>query len=317
MVASEVTTMNIEPRLDRRVSAILGEALLRVARLEIEEAALYRLLLVVLTVAGVLIVIDAAVAFVFNQTLVGDLRQELSTADQVARAIASLMMVSVLSAAVFLWHVAFHHNVHGALRVGSFVVGTLVAIGAALVSAGVALPVFRDLFRAVLSEGPLVPAAMAMSESEVAQLPLAARWLAAVPLVGIGLFIGALELAALDLHDRIRVVRGELARYQKTGSLATAAAAALDRARALEEQCAAHALPLVKQAQVLVLTTSAINYYLRVIAQSRPSASELCLQKPPERELATRVEACASAARTYLRDDRLVELVRSQLRQGD
>jgi hypothetical protein len=160
-------------------------------------------------------IIYAGVAYNFNQALViGNPLEQPTTADQFARAIASVMMVCVVSAAVAVVYLAFNNpRQHLAISIGALVVGLVLAIGAGLVAAAIAYPLLGDLLAPVLTGAATPPLALGGTASS-AQVPLWARLAIAAPVIAAGLLVGLLEIAAFHKHDELVVLRGELARCQ-------------------------------------------------------------------------------------------------------
>jgi hypothetical protein len=263
--------------------------------------------------------VDVAVCYVFNASLaIGDLNEEPSWLDQTARAVASLMMATMVTAAVLTWHTAVTAQLGRGARFTVGGLAALLALGALLIAAAVAYPVFGELVNGLLNGAAPIPGAA------LPQTPLWVYLFGAVPVVAAGVMVGALELAALGVADKLASRRAELARCIAIVDNDKAALAAQQRQQMLEQErtvpqhlsqgeqdCRVHA--------VMARIGAMLGAYLTALEGSRPQLrdeSALTQQQwHQQQQQQQRYDAARDAAVAMLDSQRLERMVRSRLMQ--
>jgi len=184
-----------------------AEAYVRLSQLDAEIGAHRRRFWALVAFAMVFLAVDVAICYMFNGSLaIGDLNEDPSWLDQTARAVASLMMATMVTAAVLTGHTAWHGGLGRGLQLTVGTLAVLLALGALLIAAAVAYPVFGELVNGLLNGATPMPG------EALPPTPLWVYLFGAVPVVAAGVMVGALELLALKVADKLSDLRAQRAR---------------------------------------------------------------------------------------------------------
>ena len=211
-----MTTMNIHdlPSLSNAAASRLAAARADIERLLPVLLSKQHVFWVLIAITVILVLIDVGLGYLFNTAVApsSDPSQPVTLADDLARAAAAVMMVVSLSAAVFVGSKAFDSGVDVWRRSAALGAALVFIVGATMLAAGIAWPVFQSATESVLIGTSPPPTGMAGAEprAESASVPLAARLLSATPILAIGILAGVLELIAVGIWRAMRQLRSAI-----------------------------------------------------------------------------------------------------------
>jgi hypothetical protein len=304
-----------------RVHAMVADTRQQKAQREQKIHALKVTLRIILAMIFIGIIVEVAVAFLFNERLVpGNLREELSILDQLTRLAAALGMVAVLMGVVSALHVAFKKGVEMPYRVLAFLAAVVIGAGAYYTAASVGYPVFGSLFAKLWGGSDTTETFKIDASSGLAVLPPDAPfWLRLVAssslFIGIAFFVAIMELVWLVLRDTLKDIRVALARDEQVLSMYDSAMQSKSEAMAANNKMLPFLDPEYRQAVALAKLTAGIQKYRTTLEGQRPSPKNLAKMSPGDfaqrNTNVTRIDEALKASEAFLDQAKLKELVAS------
>jgi hypothetical protein len=256
-------------------SAAAGQSIQGLLKLRRDR--LTKLILLIPIIVG-LFALDAAISFQFNTVIAAvgsDLAQTESSADQIARCAAALMMCMTLCAAIIIgWKAWEAERVGPTRRILALALAAALGVGSVLIASALTYPVFKSALDALMGTNGL-PVGMGSAAAAIDSTPLWIRLLTATPFLAIGSLAGFFEIKALQIWRRLRQLAVDLAVNRNLVARAERALAAEKQywAAAAENASASNAIAI--RGFLMAHTVAALSTYVDVVSKATPAPTDV------------------------------------------
>lgn len=210
-------TFEAFPELKPRAKAIVAEAQTHHSILErrVKNLKTWQWVFGVAFICALLI--GLAVGVNFNEALLSNAREELTTADWWVRFASAFGMEAALIAGVWGIHTAFNRDGHVAVRVFWFILGLLALLAVFLVASGIGYSKFGGLLDTLWNgfNGSNPPVSLEAGSTSVppTDIPFIFRLASSALFIGSGLLAAFMEYAWLQATKLMAETREKLAKY--------------------------------------------------------------------------------------------------------
>lgn len=211
------TTVETFPELKPRAKAIVAEAQTNYSILERRAKNLKTWQWVFGLAFIFALLIGLAVGVNFNEALLNNVREELTTADLMVRLASAFGMEAAVIAGVWGIHTAFNRDGHVAVRVAWFLLGLLALIAVFFVAASIGYSKFGGLLDTLWNgfNGSAPPVGMeaGTEAAPVSDIPFVFRLASSALFIGSGLLAAFMEYGWLQATKLLAETREKLAKY--------------------------------------------------------------------------------------------------------
>lgn len=213
------TTFDNFPELKPRAKAVVADAKVKHSGLErrVKSYKLWQWVFGLTILAALLI--GLAVGVNFNEALLSNTREELTTADWWLRFASALAMEATLVASVAGVHIAFSRGTEIGKRIFGFLLGILLFVGVLFLASSIGYSKFANLLDTLwqgsnASATGNMPSFEPGAESAIpTDIPFALRLASSAMFLGAGILAAFAEMAWLLVTTKIAVVREQLTKY--------------------------------------------------------------------------------------------------------
>ncbi len=211
------TTFETFPELKPRAKAIVAEAQTNYSIQEQKVKNLKKLQWFFGVFFICALFIGLAVGVNFNEALLNNVREELTTADWVVRFASAFGMEAAVIAGVWGIHTAFNRDGHVAVRVVWFILGLLALVAVFFVAAGIGYSKFGGLLDTLWNgfNGAVPPVGLEAGTpiAPATDIPFVFRLASSAPFIGSGLLAAFMEYGWLQTTKLLADTREKLAKY--------------------------------------------------------------------------------------------------------
>ena len=311
-------TFEIFPELKPRAKAIVAEAQTNYSILERRARNLMTWQWVFGLAFIFALLIGLAVGVNFNEALLNNVREELTTADWWLRFASAFGMDAAVIAGVWGIHTAFNRDGHVAVRVAWFILGLLTLIAVFFVAAGIGYSKFGGLLDTLWNgfngSAPAVGLETDTQVAPVADIPFVFRLASSALFIGAGLLAAFMEYGWLQTTKLLAETREKLAKYGVALDIHRKYETARDHFFKTKEEKAKLEDAQYRWARAHTVVLGGVDAYRKQVEAARPAPIQPALvdRATYERHVADteKTEACLrSADEVMSKMDKILTLI--------